>query len=236
MTASNFNENYMRSYAGHFESDGGAYDLVVPFEPHCIKLYNYTKYGTDGTNAECIWFKDFPAADALVKVVIENDGGSDRQSLDLLTSNGFTTNNTDGGVTDTHLAISGATQASPCVITTAAHGITVGERVRSRITKVLGMTELNDVSRNPYLAEALSSTTLALYDLNGNAIDSSGFTAYSSGGQFNNLNKTGDDKVLYDPPVYRLTLGTGVVGADGDEIYFEVFGYNKYEDLGDIDA
>lgn len=229
----NFNENQTLSYAGHFESDGAAFDLTLPFDPDCIKLYNYTKYGTDGSNVETIWFKDFPAGDALIKIVIENDGGSDRQSLDLETTNGITENDTAAGVTDTHATISGATAASPVVITTsAAHGFTTGDRIR--ITKVLGMTELNDISRNPYKITVLTTTTFSLQDLDGNNIDGSAFTAYTSGGQVNNLNKTGADAILYDPPVYKLTIGSVPMANDGDEIYFEAWKFGQYVDLGDV--
>ncbi|MEN8236134.1 MAG: ubiquitin-activating E1 FCCH domain-containing protein [Pseudomonadota bacterium] len=229
----NFNENQTLSYAGHFESDGAAYDLTLPFDPDCIKLYNYTKYGTAAENAETIWFKDFPAGDAIVKKVIADNGATGDTNLNLELTNGITENDTVAGVTDTHATISGATAASPVVITTsAAHGFANGDRVR--ITKVLGMTELNDVSRNPYKITVLTTTTFSLQDLDGNNIDGSAFTAYSSGGQVNNLNKTGDDAILYDPPVYKLTLGSIPMANDGDEIFFEVFKYGQYVDLGDI--
>ena len=149
----------------------------------------------------------------------------------------YTNNNdTAAGVTSSIYAISGATQASPVVITTAAHGITTGVSVRARISDVLGMTELNDLDRNPYSAKAASSTTLELYDLDGNAIDGSAFTAYSSGGKFNIIShESGDDQgpFLYADGIYKLTLGTAVDFNNGDEIYFRAFKYSSYSDLGD---
>lgn len=234
--AQNFNENYTLSYAGQFESDGGAINLTFPFQPDALFLYNYTAYGTARDNVECVWFRGMPAGDALLKTVIVDNGSTGDQNLNLETTNGITTNNTAAGVLDSHFAISGATQASPVVLTTAAHGITVGERVRARVTKVEGMTELNDISRNPYLFESVSSTTGALYDLDGNAIDGTGFTAYTSGGQLNILEHlTGEDKgpFEYSADVWKLTLGTAVVNDDSDIIYFIAWKFGSYVDLGD---
>lgn len=68
--------------------------------------------------------------------------------------------------------ISAATQANPCQITSVSHGLVTG-RVIS-ITGVVGMTELNDLS---YTITVLDSDNFTL-----NGIDSTGFTAYVSGG------------------------------------------------------
>ena len=234
--AKNYNQNYTLSYAGHFESTGAAIDLSLPFQPDALFLYNYTAYGTAADNVECIWFRDFPAGDALIKHVIEDDGSTGSTNLQLEATNGISTNNTAAGVDDSTFAISGATQASPVVLTTAAHGVTVGDRVRVRVTEVAGMTQLNDLDTNPYLFEALSTTTGALYDLDGNAIDGTGFSAYSSGGKMNIITHlTGSDKgpVEYEAADYKLTLGTAITNDDGDELYFIAWKFGDYQDLGD---
>ena len=232
----NLNENYTMSYAGHMESDGGAFDITIPFQPDAFFLYNYTAYGTGADNVECIWFRDFPAGDVLVKHVIADDGSTSSTNLQLETTNGCTLTTTAAGVASSIVAISGATAASPVVVTTAAHGITVGQKVRVRITDVLGMVELNSLTRNPYLAEALTSTTFALKDLDNNNIDGSAFTAYTSGGKLNlleHLTGQGDGPVNYTPPVYTLTLGTAVTNDDADELYFIAWKFGQYVDLGD---
>jgi len=234
--AQNFNENYTLSYAGHYQGDGGAIDLTIPFQPDALFLYNYTAYGTAADNVECIWFRDMPAGDALIKHVIADNGSTGSTNLQLETTNGVTTNNTAAGVTTSRFAISGATQASPVVVTTAAHGITVGEKVRARITKVAGMVELNDLSRNPYLVESLTTTTVALRDLDGNDIDGSAFTAYTSGGDLNILSHDSDlskGPVEYADDVWKLTLGTATQNDNDDEIYFVAWKYGQYVDLGD---
>jgi len=73
--------------------------------------------------------------------------------------------------------ITGATAADPVVVTSTAHGLSNGDEVY--ITGVAGMTELN--GRN-FLVANVAANTFELQDLNGNDIDGSAYTAYTSGG------------------------------------------------------
>lgn len=68
--------------------------------------------------------------------------------------------------------ITGATQANPCVITSARHGYVTGDQVT--ISDVVGMTQLNG---NTYTITVIDADSYSL-----DATDSTGFTAYSSGG------------------------------------------------------
>jgi hypothetical protein len=68
--------------------------------------------------------------------------------------------------------ITAVTQASPPVVTSAAHGYVVGDTVK--ITGVVGMTELNG---NEYVISAVTTNTFTLYDT-----DATGYAAYVSGG------------------------------------------------------
>jgi hypothetical protein len=79
-------------------------------------------------------------------------------------------------------SITGATQADPCVITDADHGLSSGDRIR--IDGVLGMTQLNFSGSNYYYVSVLSSSTFSLYSDAGltDTIDATGFSAYSSAG------------------------------------------------------
>ncbi len=80
---------------------------------------------------------------------------------------------TDGGqVQITTHAITGATKASPCVITSVDHPFQNGDDIV--ITDVAGMTQLNG---NTY---EVANRTADTYELLG--IDSSGFGVYTSGG------------------------------------------------------
>lgn len=107
-------------------------------------------------------------------------------------------------------AISGATQANPCVITTAtAHGFSTGDNVQ--IDNVVGMTELNN---SVYTVTVLSSTTFSL-----DGIDSTAYTAYTSGGN-----------VMLAAKYYRVykdpSNGTGVYGWIGDSDFLIFEDYN----------
>lgn len=74
--------------------------------------------------------------------------------------------------------ITGATRANPIVITAAAHGYMNGDEVI--ISGILGMTQLN--GRN-FVVQNITTNTFQLYDTSGlNAINGTGYTAYSSGG------------------------------------------------------
>ena len=74
--------------------------------------------------------------------------------------------------------ISGVTNANPCVVTITAHDLVVGDWIY--ITGVGGTVQLNG---NYYSILATATNTVTLGDLNGNAINSTAFGTYTSGGQ-----------------------------------------------------
>jgi hypothetical protein len=80
-------------------------------------------------------------------------------------------------VTETAGAITGATNANPCVITQVAHGYTTGDWVF--IAGVGGMTQLNG---RTFVIAVLGANTYSLQDVYGNNIDSTGYGAYTAGG------------------------------------------------------
>ena len=69
-------------------------------------------------------------------------------------------------------SITGASQENPCHITAVAHGLTTGDRVF--IKDVVGMTEIN------LLQFVVTVDSADVFSLDG--IDSTGYTAYTSGG------------------------------------------------------
>lgn len=210
-------------YAGHFESDGGAYNISLPFDAHKIEWWNYTKYGTNSQNLSGVWFKGMPAGDALIVA----RGTTDLTST-LETTNGVTDASTAAGFTAEQVAISSITAATPGVVTTSAvHGLSDDDRVI--ITKVVG--SLGDtVNNREFVVDVLSTTTFALKDVYGNDYTTSG--TYTSGGQINKMGpRLGVENAAAS---YIYTLGSAVVGNDSDEIYFVAYQFNQYVDLGDI--
>lgn len=73
--------------------------------------------------------------------------------------------------------ITGVTQANPAVVTIAGHGYSTGDEVY--INSIIGMTQLNQ--RN-FKITVLSANTFSLQYLDGSNVNSTSFTAYSSGG------------------------------------------------------
>lgn len=84
--------------------------------------------------------------------------------------------NNGAPVLEATAAITGATQANPCVLS-VVNTYSVGDWVFA--AGVLGMTQLNG---KYYKISARTGGTITLSDLNGVAIDSSAYTAYASGG------------------------------------------------------
>src|SRR5216683_244984 len=73
--------------------------------------------------------------------------------------------------------ITAITQANPGVITSAAHGYANGDWIF--ISNVVGMTQLNN---NTYIITGATTNTFTLTDLFGNAVNTTTFGAYVSGG------------------------------------------------------
>lgn len=69
-------------------------------------------------------------------------------------------------------AITGATQANPCVLTVPGHGLTTGQIVQ--VTSVVGMTQLNDML---FTVNVIDANTISL-----DGVNSTAYTAYASGG------------------------------------------------------
>tara|TARA_R100000664_G_C2757720_1_gene146107 strand:- start:1628 stop:4363 length:2736 start_codon:yes stop_codon:yes gene_type:complete len=82
-----------------------------------------------------------------------------------------------GQIQESTKAISAVTQANPCVVTANSHGYNNGEEVY--ISGVVGMTELNG---KHYKVADKTTNTFELQNMLSSDINSSGFTAYSSGG------------------------------------------------------
>lgn len=74
-------------------------------------------------------------------------------------------------------AITGATEATPCVITAVGHSFNDNDKVK--ISGVSGMTELNG---QIYTVTNKGTDTFELEDDNGADINSGGYTSYTSGG------------------------------------------------------
>jgi len=225
------------SYGGYLQSAGIAYDLTLPFLPDKLDWYNFTRYGTDTSSISGVWFRDMPIGDALIVT-----RGATTLTSTLETTNGITDVSTEGGFYDLHLVITGITTATPGVITTsAAHFLSDFDRVI--LTKIIG-TAAAQLNNNEYVVRVLSATTFALYDTFGIPVTVSG--AYGSSGQVTKVGPLlGNPNEPVSPaiqhraiidyaPTAILRLGTSIMGADNNIIYFTAWQFNGYVNRGDV--
>lgn len=222
------------TYGGYLQSAGAAYNLTLPFYPDKFEWYNYTKFGTNTNNLQGVWFRDFPAGDALIIA----RGTTDLTST-LEATNGITNASTAGGFTNQHLAIDGI--SAGVVSTTTAHNLSDGDRVV--LTKIIG-TVGAQLNNNTYVVAVIDSDDFRLYDTFGNPIVQVG--TWSSSGQVTKMNPALGDvnepaspayphqAVIDYPPTAILTLGSAIMGADNDVIYFVATKFNNYVNLGDV--
>lgn len=89
--------------------------------------------------------------------------------------------------------ITGITQANPGVVTSVGHGYVTGDVII--IEAVSGMTEINS---QPYKVVLIGANTFSLTDLNGVAIDTTGFTAYTANGYASKQNLLPTSVTFYE--------------------------------------
>jgi len=108
---------------------------------------------------------------------------NDIQAYLLEFTDGFLRFYRDNGIiTEDEVAITGITQANPGVVTSTAHGLSNGDEVF--LEQILGMTEVNGKT---FLVAGAAANTFQLTDIDGNNIDTTNFTAYSSAGVFKKI-------------------------------------------------
>ena len=88
----------------------------------------------------------------------------------------------NGAILEGDKTITGITQANPAVVTSSSHGYSNGDEIK--ITSVVGMTEVNN---KRFLVAGVTTNTFQLTDKDGDNINSSGYTAYSSAGTANRV-------------------------------------------------
>lgn len=205
----------MQYRSGYFTSAAAAVTLELGFVPDRVNIINYTKTVAGSGVGDAIWINGVVAS---AKALIDTyTAGAPVRTL--LASNGVTPFSTGGDWLPTQATISGATKANPCVITANSHGFSTGDTVT--ISNVVGMTQLNT---NRYIITVIDANSFSLSDLFGNAVDSTAFGTYVSGGQANKISTDatppGNE---YDVGSAGIILGTGVVGSASDVIFWEVF-------------
>lgn len=238
-----------------FISAGTAHTFTFSFQPDKVVFNNLSDWtATAAGKPISVWFRDqTTTAHAYQQQVIDSSAGASFNFLDT-TTNGFTVADTSGGVSSRHATISGITAADPVVVTHSAYTFQTDQIVRitdlgSDMPTPRGMQQLNN---NRYKIVVLSPTTFSLKDvITGEPIDGTTYTAYVSGGRialetavialnnpqvspYSNTNPYNPNPYAYDPVEYKLTVGTSVMGSDGDVFLIEVYKFGEVTDLGDL--
>lgn len=238
-----------------FISAGTAHTFRFNFQPDKVTFYNLSDWTATALGKPIsIWFRDqTTAAHAFQQQVIDSSAGASFNFLDTAT-NGFTVADLPGGQATSHATISGITQADPGVVTHSAYTFQNNQIVRLTNLGDCGAVQhgMDELNNNRYKITVLSATTFSLKDvITGEAIDTTSFVAYVSGGiitlethvislnnpqvlPYSNLNPYDPNPYKYDPITYQLTAGTSVMGSDGDAFLIEVFKYGQVTDLGDL--
>ena len=244
-----------RTEAFKLVSGGAAYTLTFGWQPDMVVVNNLTDWtATAAGLPRSFWFRDQTTdIHAFQQQVIDSSAGASFNFLDTAT-NGFTLANTTGGATDYESLIAGVSQADPCVVTTTAvHGYQSEQLVRlsdlgSDMPTARGMDEINN---KRYRITVIDTTNFSLRDpISDDPIDSSAYTAWVAGGRvqlesrslsLNNPQVSPYDVTpysptgfTYDPIDYKLTLGTNVVGGDGDVLLVVSYGFGLVTNLGDV--
>ncbi len=136
--------------------DANNFTLKYQFDDSNVNSTGFTAYGSLGT-----WEKAIRPRLYTVTAVADDD---EEESF--------------RGRSSRDITITAISQADPCVVTTAAgHGLEPYDDIY--IDGIVGMTELNG---ERFEAVFVSATQFSLQRLDGTPVDSTGFTAYSSGG------------------------------------------------------
>ena len=239
-----------------FISAGTAHTFTYNFQPDLVIFNNLTKWTATAAGApRSFWFRDqTTAAHAFQQQVIDSAAAASFNFLDT-TTNGFTVADTSGGQATSHAAISAISKTDPCVVTHGTYTFQTNQIVRlTDLGQVTAATDrgMGQVNNNRYRIVVTGATTFSLKDpVTGEAIDSSAFTTYVSGGRvvleshvlslnnpqvspYSSTSPYSPNPYIYDPITYQLTAGTSVMGSDSDVFLMEAHKWGNFEDLGDL--
>lgn len=234
MSVTNFEDANIAFF--QLQSGGAAYDITLPFEADSIEWWNNTVYATNTNNLQGIWFPGL--TDAAGGGLIISRGTTDLSSV-LETTNGVTELSDGSGFADNHRTPT-AINASTGIVTCANHGLTTGQYVRATnfrafpVASATGMYGLNNLLWQIVVIDANSFQLFYPQTNMTIAFDPAGQTAFVNNGiaQFTLAGESLNTQNA--PPVYQYTLGTAVMGADGDIIFIRAMKGNVSTNLGDV--
>jgi hypothetical protein len=215
-------------------------NLALGFVPDRISILNYTKTVAGSGVGYSEWIHNVvPSDKALITTYTVG-----APVVTLLASAGISPVVLGADYYNTIYTITGITKANPGVVTlsslTPTNSQTLANGMTITISGVGGMTQVN---QNRYIVSQVGvagATKFALYDLYGNPVDTSSFGTYTSGGQVNVISYPATAPTInattgqitaqgnpagnqYDIGYEGVSLGSGVLGSDGDVLYYEAW-------------
>jgi Ubiquitin-activating enzyme E1 FCCH domain len=215
-------------------------NLNLGFVPDVFRTYNTTVLmaGTLTGVGNTYWVKKFPNASAIIETFTAGVTATSK-----ITTNGITPVILGGDWQNTIYTITGITNANPGVVTVSnvqpTNSMLLVNGMTVTISGVVGMTGLNT---NRFIVTAISGTTgsqtFALYDTFGHPVNTTALGTYVSGGQLDVISYPPTAPVLdavtgqvvtpgnpaglqLDIGFEGLLLGSGVLGSNGDVIFWE---------------
>lgn len=180
---------------------GSAQNLTLGFIPSYIKLINQTNIGTPA-NDEIVSAEWFSSMANGTGFAINYTGSAPAIEYNNVASNGFTPFQTGDAslYVATNKTITGITQAAAAVVTSTTHGLVTGDVVVFH--GVQGMVQINTLTGVVTRIDANS------FSVN---INSTGFSAYTSGGIANLISNT-----TRNAGGIGLTLGSSLMTTTSD--------------------
>lgn len=237
--------------AGSFTSAGTAYDLQLPIQavqtsaggqiattttqPSLAKFVvsNFTEWGVASKIQRSTWFKGFAAG-----VALQEGMNSVPEMVNTVEStNGFTL------INDTPrfgVEVVGVTKANPGVVTFRGPGFNPGQGISAFATgdtfkfNFMGGssgTDWSGLNGTAYVLTKISSLTFSF------AVDTSGYTGTytaSSGLAYRTVDVNGNKIPPLNVANVGIKLGTAVVGAASDVMYWEATITDDFRALGQL--
>lgn len=110
-------------------------------------------------------------------------------------------------VTEDPVTITGINQDDPGVITSANHGLNTGDSIF--ITEVVGMTELNGLTW--VVGSVIDTNRFTLITLFDEIVDTTDYTAYTSGGTFSRIYEVESPYLQEDLPYLKYTQSADIL-------------------------
>jgi len=234
--------SYPQIVQGSFTSGGLAYDLQLPISTVQgttqtnmtlvkFEIFNATKWATDANNIRAEWFKGMANGTALVT----SRGTTDLSSV-LSTTQGITI------VNDTPLygvELTAISNANPGVATFRGPGFSPGQGISNWATGdtimiwgATGSASWSAMNGGPFTITKISANTFSF------GVNTTAFGTYSASSAI--AYRVTDVAGRPIPPLnvanVGVRLGTDVVGADGDVMYWMATICDNTKALGDVGA